>query len=214
MILSRHAHTESISTRRREVDLTQRGSLRREGDFWRMTWGDRVSFVRHSIGMTQIVQLLRQPGISVSALTLSRLDHAACRVDPGLDRGLTIRAESDAGIVLDARARAAYRARFLELETLLQHADDLSVAQKAKLQRELGCLARELERATGLRGRPRRALSAAERARVNVTRTLRTAVRSIDRQDSVAGDHFAASISTGCVCCYDPACHGDVDWTL
>ena len=57
-----------------------------------------------------------------------------------------------------------------------------------------------------------RATADAERARVNVTRTLRAAIDRITRAAPVAGTHLSSSIRTGTVCRYQPAPGGPARW--
>ena len=70
-----------------------------------------------------------------------------------------------------------YRKRLAELDDAL---DDAAVHGDAKRQAqrsaERDALIAELKRATGLGGRPRRSGSPAEKARLNVTRTIRHAI--------------------------------------
>jgi len=56
--------------------------------------------------------------------------------------------------------------------------------------------------------------SAAERARVNVTRTIRDAMRRIADQDLWVGHHLAACIRTGTFCSYTPDPDVSVHWVL
>ena len=70
----------------------------------------------------------------------------------------------------------------------------------------------ELRQATGLAGRPRRAGADAERARVNVTRTLRGAIDRITSAAPIAGAHLDSSIRTGTLCRYQPAPGGPARW--
>ena len=81
-----------------------------------------------------------------------------------------------------------------------------------RLHSEHQALAGELRRATGLSGRPRRATAEAERARVNVTRTLRAAVARIARAAPVAGAHLDSSVRTGRVCRYQASPGGPDGW--
>ena len=67
-------------------------------------------------------------------------------------------------------------------------------------------------RATGLAGRPRRATADAERARVNVTRTLRATIDRVMAAAPIAGAHLASSIRTGTMCRYQPAPGGPDRW--
>ena len=85
-------------------------------------------------------------------------------------------------------------------------------AAKAEAEREW--LLAELRRASGLGGRMRRTTSDSERARVNVTRTLRAALDRISVAAPQAGAHLKASIRTGLECRYDPAPGGPAGWHL
>jgi hypothetical protein len=60
----------------------------------------------------------------------------------------------------------------------------------------------------------RRTTTESERARVNVTRTLRTAVGRISAAAPRAGAHLQASIRTGLACRYDPAPGGPSRWNV
>jgi hypothetical protein len=85
-----------------------------------------------------------------------------------------------AGEVLDARAREEYRRRIEDLRDEIEEAErfgDLGRMGRARTQVQL--VARELERAVGLGGRSRVVGSWSERARVNVTRAVKAAIRSI-----------------------------------
>lgn len=89
-------------------------------------------------------------------------------------------AAPDTGPLLDAAARNTCRRRIRELDSELAAADragDSTAAEQA--HQEPQALIGELRRATGLAGHPRRATDDAERARVNVTRTLRAAINRI-----------------------------------
>lgn len=63
----------------------------------------------------------------------------------------------------------------------------------------------ELSRAVGLGGRDRRAASAAERARLNVTRVLRAAIARVEAALPALGAHLDRSVRTGIFCAYEPA---------
>ena len=77
--------------------------------------------------------------------------------------------------------------------------------------REMAEAAR-LRQATGLAGRPRWAAADAERARVNVTRTIRAAIERITEAAPIAGTHLQSSIRTGTACRYQPAAGGPTRW--
>jgi hypothetical protein len=174
-------------------------SLRRDGEDWLLQAGPEHARLRDSRGLHYLRALLAAPGSDIPALDL-----VAGR--PGL-------VPSDSGPLLDAAARNAYRHRIRQLDDELAAADragDSVAAEKAHRERQ--ALISELGRATGLAGRPRRASAEAERARVNVTRTLRATIDRIGVAAPIAGAHLTSSIRTGMVCRYQPAPGGPDRW--
>ena len=119
----------------------------------------------------------------------------------------------DAGALLDATAKAAYRTRLAELRTELEEAEGFHDPERAtKARHELDFLVAELARAVGLGGRDRRAAAHAERARLNVTRAIRAAVANLARDNPALGRHLAATIRTGRYCAYRPDPRAPITW--
>ena len=75
-------------------------------------------------------------------------------------------------------------------------------------------IAHELSAAVGLGGRDRRAASAAERARVNVTRALRREIRRIADEDAGLGRELETTVRTGTFCAYEPDPRRPVAWEV
>ncbi len=176
--------------------------FRREGDVWSIDVAGRTLRVRDLKGMRYLARLVEQPGREVHVLELVALesDHASTSLTD-LDA-----ATGDAGELLDERAKQAYRRRLVEIAEDLDDATrrcDLGGADRARAEQAF--LERELSRAVGLGNRDRRAGSAAERARVSVTRALRQAVTRIREHDAGFGDHFDRTLRTGTYCTYEPA---------
>ncbi len=65
-------------------------------------------------------------------------------------------------------------------------------------------LAEQLASAVGLGGRDRKAASNVERARVNVQRRLKDAIRRIAEHDAALGRYLDATVRTGTYCVYRP----------
>ena len=175
--------------------------FRRDGDVWRIVFGDRSASLRDSKGIRDLARLLTEPGREIPALDLAS-DSAASRgaVAAGLD-GL----EGDLGEVLDARARTAYKARLVELDAELAEADAASDGERsARAAAERDALLQQLAGAYGLAGRPRRTGAPAERARTAVTARIRDAIRRIEAVHPDLGRHLARSVRTGTLCSYDP----------
>ena len=75
-------------------------------------------------------------------------------------------------------------------------------------------LVRELARAVGLGGRDRPGASDAERARVRVTKSVRSAVAALARVDAELGRHLQASVRTGSFCSYRSGLAEPVRWDV
>lgn len=174
-------------------------SLRRDGPDWLLRAGPEYARLRDRRGRHYLAALLAAPGRDIPALDLAA-------GGPGL-------AAPAAEPLLDPAARAAYHRRIRALDRALAAADragNLPAADRAHTERQ--ALLTELRRATGLAGRPRRATAATERARVNVTRTLRAALGRITLAAPTAGAHLQSSIHTGTACRYQPAPGGPARW--
>ena len=186
---------------RRLATAPDHWALRRDGDGWVLQAGDEHARLADSRGLQQLRVLLAAPRRDIPALDLAA-------GGPGL------RAPA-APPVLDSAAAASYRQRLGELAAELDAADaagDAGRAARAEAERQW--LLAELRRTTGLGGRPRRTTTESERARVNVTRTLRAAVGHICAAAPQAGAHLQASVRTGLDCRYDPAPGGPSRWSL
>jgi hypothetical protein len=176
-------------------------SLVRDGDDWVLEAGAERARLRGGRGFEQLRTLLARPMRDVPALELDAADGAPAPL-AGLE-------------VIDERAAAAYRRRLSEIDRELDAADRRGDADAASaLEQERDRLLAELRSATGLGGRRRRTNDAAERARVNVTRSLKRAVEQISRAAPLAGTHLARSVHTGSVCRYEPAPGGPERWRV
>jgi tetratricopeptide (TPR) repeat protein len=186
---------------RRLVIPADEWALRRDGDTWLLEAGEERARIADSRGLQHLRALLAAPRRDISALDL-----AAGR--PGLR-------DSAGAPVLDADAAASYKRRLAELADELDGADAVGDAARAsRAEAERQWLLGELRQATGLGGRIRRAPAESERARVNVTRTLRSALDRISTVAPRAGAHLQASIRTGLECRYDPAPGGPARWRV
>jgi AAA ATPase domain len=183
---------------------TLEGLLRREGDIWTVSAGGRTTRLRHAKGLTYLAMLLARPGAELHALELSR---------PGLTAAPA--PASDLGPVLDQRAKAEFRARIEALEAEIEEAEAFNDFERAARDREeLDALLRELSAATGLGGRDRRPGADAEKARVNVTRAIRSVVDRIRERDCNLGEELDNSVQTGAFCAYRPSVRQPRRWRV
>jgi hypothetical protein len=89
---------------------------------------------------------------------------------------------------------------------------DADRAERARSEREF--IAHELAAAVGLGGRDRVAASPSERARVNVTRAIKSSLGRIAAQSSALGRHLEKTVKTGTYCSYEPDPRVPVAWKL
>jgi predicted ATPase len=176
-----------------QVEATQRATLRPEGGVWHVEWGGTTVHVPDLKGLWHLRELVTRPHQPVPALSL-----IGASTDAAIPRG-------DAGPMLDREALRQYRRRLAELDEELDHAALQRDAERlAQRTAERDALIAELKRATGLGGRPRRSGSPSEKARLNVTRTIRHAIAELSTAAPELAAHLDESIVTGISCCYEP----------
>lgn len=163
----------------------------------------------HTKGLRHLTVLLTSPGVERHVLDL--VDQVEGVLPGGPDRHRL----GDAGELLDGTARQAYRRRVEqlrgEIEDLVALGDDERATQ---LQWECDELVGQLAAAFGLSGRSRRAASTAERARLNVTRSVRTAIARIRDELPEAGEVLDRRVRTGLYCAFDPDPSDPVRWVV
>jgi hypothetical protein len=174
-------------------------TLGRDGDDWLLEAGAERARLRDGRGLHYLRALLAAPGRDIPALDLAAggAGLAAAGTGPPLDRA----------------TGAAYRRRLATLDAELDAADrsgDVLRAEQADAERQ--AVLGELRRASGLGGRACTAAPEAERARVNVTRTLRATIDKIALAAPSCAAHLRASIHTGRACHYQPAPGGPSRW--
>jgi len=183
-----------------ELGTPQRATLQPHGGTWHVDFNGTSIHVPDLKGLWHLRELVARPHQPVPALSL--LGGAG-------DAPMT---SADTGPVLDRQALRHYRQRLAELDDELDAAglngDDARLAERGA---ERDALIAELKRATGLGGRPRRTGSAAEKARVNVTRTIRHAITDLAGRAPELAAHLDQAIVTGVSCCYEPPM--DIAWT-
>ncbi len=184
-------------------------TLTADGTGWTIEFGDTRARIAGSKGMSYLAELVRNPGAERHAFDL--VDGVEGLSAEGVDR----RRLGDAGPMLDSRARTVYRHRVENLRTEIDEALEAGAVERAEaLQEELDGLTAELARAFGLGGRERAASSATEKARLNVTRALRTAVARVQVLAPEAGDALDRGVRTGVYCVFDPKPNEPVHWIV
>jgi hypothetical protein len=193
--------------------------LRREGDVWAFDVDQQSVRVRDSKGVRCLATLLANPGVEIHAMELAQAGTKGDGEDQA--RVAAARAEldgatsDDAGPLLDAEAKSAYRRRLDELRAEVDEAESFNDPERAAHAREeMDFLVRELAGAVGLGGRDRKAASSVERARVSVTKAIRATVRRIGEHDPNLGRELEATVRTGTFCIYEPDPRHPLDWQI
>lgn len=190
--------------------------FRNEGEYWTVAYEGRVSRFKDSKGLRYLAHLLRHPYSEFRATALAKVSRRSeSTVEAGDIGECPSEVLGDAGEVLDVQAKASYRQRIKDLTEELKEAKRTGNEKRGlKLDEEIEALSTELARAVGLRGRDRRAVSSTERARVNVTRTIRIAIGRIKEHDSHLATYLDKTIRTGTFCSYQPDPERHVFWNL
>jgi drug/metabolite transporter (DMT)-like permease len=196
--------------------------FRREGEYWTIGYEGTVAHLKDAKGLRYLARLLAHPGREFHATDLQTADSQTALPAPSQARQaagtgeLQVRPDlGDAGELLDAQAKAAYKARLDELQAELDEAERFNdPARAASARQERDFLVDELARAVGLGGRDRKAACHAERARLNVTRAVRAAMANLARANPSLGRHLSATIRTGRYCSYTPDPRAPITWQL
>jgi tetratricopeptide (TPR) repeat protein len=198
------------------------GIFRREGEYWSVGDASAVVRLRDTKGLRYIAQLLHYPGREfhvtdllapeqpVPGSPLARMSDAQLR-----QLGMQTASSTTAEPLLDAAARAAYKRRIGDLRDQLDEATRFNdIERAAQARREIEFLTQELARAVGLRGRGRAAASHAERARLNITRAIRSVIKRISAGNPNLGRYLTTTVKTGTFCSYTPDPRIPMVWKL
>jgi tetratricopeptide (TPR) repeat protein len=191
-----------------------------DGEFWTVGYGENQFSLKDIKGLGYIQRLLQHPGEEFHSLDLLNGTGASAAEVEGIDQStilagatISVGGLGDAGEMLDAKAKQDYQRRIVELrEQLEDFRERGDEAGAARVESEIDFLTREIARAVGLGGRDRRAGSAVERARLNVTRAIKSAVQKISEHDRQLGELLDRSIRTGSFSCYLAGSRDRMTW--
>src|SRR5208337_354346 len=191
--------TDSPST----APAPQKGIFYKEGEYWTIGFVGNTLHLKDTKGLGYLAHLLRHPSVEFHVLDLAggiageRDDDETSQSTRGLPRGaedlekggIHVTNLGDAGEMLDEQAKAAYRRRLSDLREEMEEAKERGNVERAEqAEQEIDALTRELSRAVGLGGRNRRAISASERARQSITKTIKAVLERIVQSDPELGD--------------------------
>jgi tetratricopeptide (TPR) repeat protein len=182
--------------------------FQRQGDVWAIAYEGQRLRLKDAKGLQYIAHLLRHEGEEFHAADLAAGVEAVPAPEPARsapEASAIAAGLGDAGEVLDAEARTAYRQRLHDLEAELAEATQWAdTGRAAKLGAEIEFLREELSAAYGLGGRGRKAADVGDRARKAVTSRIRESIDRIGREHAALARHLENAIRTGTFCSYRP----------
>ncbi len=190
-------------------------ALVHEGDYWTVASPAAEFRIIDLKGLRYLAELVRRARTEVHVLDLVAVTEGSRgRMGRGANDDLVVGGRA-ADALFDDSARAAYRSRVDDLREQLEEAESWGDTERAAAAtEELQLIEDELAGAVGLGGRARTLPTDAERARVNVTKLVRAAIRRIADLDPELGHHLGTCVRTGAFCCYDPGPGSRVSWRL
>lgn len=196
-------------------------TFRREGELWKVCFGNITNRYRHLKGLSYIHFLLRNPSsyqrprqyhvLDLILLVEGHIPGAITTslgtltdeqfVDIDIRKGAIDRPES----LVDRRTMVTIRNRKQFIRGRLNAGDYEDPAIALKLREELDALNKYLQAVTKLRGKLRNDTKSAERARVSTTMTITKAIDKLGRFNHHLWIHLKRSIQTGTFVQYLPA---------
>jgi hypothetical protein len=164
------------------------------GDYWTVTFNGKTQAFKNTKGMRYIEYLVRKQGkeVLVSDLfyAINPPNHEAVNKDLSAlsaqqlnEDGLSVSDLGDAGELITPEGQERIRAQLKNLQDRIEDAEELGdIEKQAKLEDERDRILSYMNAALGKGGCPRRASSAIEQIRKNVSRCIH---RDIDRIESV-----------------------------
>lgn len=206
-----------LASHRAAFSKQEESLFSRQGDYWTIGYQRQIALLKATRGLHYLALLLRNPGREFHACELIgqviRKPLVLRKGGPANDAwqdGLLL---SDAGPVLDSRAKAEYKHRLDDLRRDLREAEQFNDYARAERTRaEMDALSEQLALAMGLGGRNRRIGSEAERARSAVTKRIKCSIKRIREAIPSLGSHLAARVTTGYFCSYHPQPERPVAW--
>jgi tetratricopeptide (TPR) repeat protein len=165
-------------------------ALRREQDIWLLDYDGRSVCLQDAKGLHHLASLFASPGTPIPAVDLAGA--ASGRRSPPAGGGV-----------------AAYRERATGLREELDEAQAFNDPERVmRVREQLEALAAEMEAADVSTS------AAGERARINVTRAIKAALRRIAEHEPELGHLLRGTVRTGSSCAYEPDPGAPLRWEV
>jgi hypothetical protein len=183
--------------------LIRRARLRHTRGEWDCGYEGATFHLPPMVGLRYLAQLVAADGSEVHVLQLAA---------PAADRPPGTRTRH---VLLDAKAKAAYRERIADLREDLQESEEKNDFERSdRVRTELDLVVDELRRAVGLGGRSRTETDDAQRARVAVRKAITTALDRLAEHDTAFAQHLRIHLRTGIYCRYEADPLNPIEWNV
>ncbi len=192
------------STQPLAPNLQRSSVFRREGDLWTLAFDGVACQIKENRGLVYLAHLLREPHREFHVLAL------AAHVSPESSTMMSSAETSSGG-----QLHVATKQRLAELREELEEAQEFHDQGRIEwLQDEIAVLSDDLMDAMGLGEHAAAENVEAERARVNISRAIKVAIKKIDECHPALGRHLAHTIKTGTYCSYTPDSRLQMAWQV
>jgi hypothetical protein len=185
------ARLEDVAVPARQIARMRplHAALRRRQDVWLLDYGGRSVCLQDVKGLHHLAVLFANPGTPIAAVELAG---AATGASAG-----------------KATELSAYRARAMELREEIAEAQAFNDPERLSRAREqLEALAGDVVEADDASS------AAGERARINVTRAIKAALRRICEHEPELGHLLRGTVRTGTSCAYEPDPGMPLQWEI
>ena len=208
--IEKHASAPTVPHGQHAAPISRRAAMIQEGEYVTISYGQEVVRLRSAKGITYLATMLANKDRELHVLDVVTSEPRARQADPELSLG-----SDDAGPVLDDKAKKLYAARVRELREEIEEADAFNDPGRASRAREeMEFITEQLAGAVGLGGRDRKVASNSERARVNVTKRIKTTIDKIASSAPDLGRHLQATVRTGTYLSYSSQFEPTLEWDL
>jgi hypothetical protein len=183
------------------------------GDYWNIIYQGERAHLRDLKGLRQIHRLLQNTYKDISAIELMSVDNPPPSEDQSIDYDdIPMKSQFDEEPIWDGKTLTEVRERLEELKERKREIIEMQ-GDTSEVESEINKI-NELAKSTiGRYGKSRVFDHAGERARTNVTKTIRYAtVRIKEVGMSKCAKHLDANISRGKMCSYSP--QEQLEWKL
>jgi predicted ATPase len=179
--------------------------FRREAEYWTLVFDGVGCHIEHTLGLQYIAHLLQHPRQDFTAVFLATGNETPPEPVPTGSRTI------DDG--RGPQVTTAIRQRLTDLQEELAKAREFNDQGRVeRLQEELETLTQELMQTLSSGRRRRATTSPAERARLNVTRAIRSTLKKIAVSHPSLGRYLTQTVKTGTTCVYTPDPSPPIPW--